>query len=163
MSNILIERLSDEMKRQHLTGRKLSMKANLSYNAIHYIVSGKNKSTNFEVVNAIADALGVSPFYLLDEKYDKNQAYLDAPKESGKFEKEISETVIPYDGELYRKIMLVVEKLLVAKNNLTTQKIEYFTHYIYSKIQKDDSKKNEKDIKSYAEGIIDYALNREDI
>ncbi len=162
MSNILIKRLTDEMKQQNLTGRKLSMKANLSYNAIHYIVSGKNKSTNFEVVNAIADALGVSPFYLLDEKYDKNQKYLQEPKEIEKFEKEASGTEIPYDGELYREIMSVVEKLLVAKNNLTTQKIEYFTHYIYSQIQKDDSKKNEKDIKSYAEGIIDYALNIED-
>jgi transcriptional regulator with XRE-family HTH domain len=151
-SNILTKRLKDEMKKQHWTGRKLSTKANLSYNAIHYILSGKNKSTNFEVVNAIAEVLGVSPFYLLDENYDNN-------KTSNQVEfKEVSEKEAPYDGEMYREIMSVVEELLIAKNSLTTQRIEYFTHYIYSQIAKvGDGKKN---LRSYAEGIIDYALNR---
>lgn len=163
-SNILTKRLKDEMKKQNWTGRKLSQEANLSYNAIHYILSGKTKSTNFEVVNAIASVLGVSPFYLLDENYDKTnknpnvQNNLDAKKP---LEKEI-----PYDGELYRKIMGVVEELLIAKNSLTTGRIEYFTHYVYSQIKKMDIEEKErncgKNIRSYAEGIIDYALNRMD-
>jgi transcriptional regulator with XRE-family HTH domain len=167
-SNVLTKRLKDEMKKQNWTGRKLSTEANLSYNAIHYILSGKNKSTNFEVVNAIAGVLGVSPFYLLDENYDKNnkshntQIKLDS---KGSAKKEISEE-IPYDGELYREIMSIVEELLDAKNSLTTGQIEYFTHYIYSQIQKMDfegqGKTRKKNIRSYAEGIIDYALNRMD-
>ncbi len=161
-NNVLTKRLKDEMKKQNWTGRKLSTEANLSYNAVHYILSGKNKSTNFEVVNAIADVLGVSPFYLLDENYDKNnkshntQSKFDS---KGSIEKEI-----PYDGEVYREIMSVVEELLDAKNSLTTGRIEYFTHYIYSQIQKMDfeeqGKNRKKNIRSYAEGIIDYALNR---
>ncbi len=153
-NNILTKRLKDEMKKQHWTGRKLSTKANLSYNAIHYIISGKNKSTNFESVNAIAEVLGVSPFYLLDENYDKN-------KTSNQVEvKELPTQETPYDGEIYREIMSVVEELLSAKNSLTTERIEYFTHYIYSQIVKTDVENRKKNIRSYAEGIIDYALNR---
>jgi len=153
-SNILTKRLKDEMKKQNWTGRKLSTKANLSYNAIHYILSGKNKSTNFEVVNAVAEVLGVSPFYLLDENYDKN-------KTPNQVEfKEVSEKETPYDGEMYREIMSAVEELLIAKNSLTTQRIEYFTRYIYSQMAKVDVGDGRKNLRSYAEGIIDYALNR---
>jgi len=153
-SNILTKRLKDEMKKQNWTGRKLSTKANLSYNAIHYILSGKNKSTNFEVVNAIAEVLGVSPFYLLDENYDKN-------KTPNQVEfKEVSEKETPYDGEMYREIMSAVEELLIAKNSLTTQRIEYFTRYIYSQMAKVDVGDRRKNLRSYTEGIIDYALNR---
>ncbi len=175
-NNILNKRLKDEMSKQNWTGRKLSLEANLSYNAIHYILSGKNKSTNFEVVNAIADVLGVSPFYLLGDNYDKTkksysqQDGLDvkkiASKQSDKIDglKNLAETEVPYDGELYREIMSVVEALLVAKNSLTIGRIEYFTHCIYSQVQKLDreekGKNRQQNIRSYAEGIIDYALNR---
>ena len=153
-SNTLTKRLKDEMTKHNWTGRSLSTKANLSYNAVHYILSGKNKSTNFEVVNAIAEVLGVSPFYLLDENYDKN-------KTPNQVEfKEVSAQETPYDGEMYREIMSVVEELLTAKNSLTTQRIEYFTRYIYSQIAKVDVGDRRKNLRSYAEGIIDYALNR---
>jgi transcriptional regulator with XRE-family HTH domain len=153
------------MKKQNWTGRKLSVEANLSYNAIHYILSGKTKSTNFEVVNAIASVLGVSPFYLLDEKYDKNKNYITPTAINSK---ELADPEIPYDGELYRQIMSVVENLLTAKNSLTTGRIEYFTHYIYSQIKKMEleekgesfEKNHKQNIRSYAEGIIDYALNK---
>ncbi|MFT6332583.1 MAG: transcriptional regulator with XRE-family HTH domain [Lentimonas sp.] len=158
-NNLLAKRLTDEMKKQNWTGRKLSTKANLSYNAVHYILSGKTKNTNFEVVNAIADVLGVSPFYLLDENYDENKqeiASTDVIKEDTLVKD------IPYDGDLYRQIMTVVEEILAAKNSLTTKKIEYFTHYIYSQIAKIESSDKEKNIRSYAEGIIDYALNKID-
>lgn len=160
-SNILTKRLKDEMKKQNWTGRALSVEANLSYNAIHYIISGKNKSTNFEVVSAIASVLKVSPFYLLDENCEKtNKNDLN----SRKLIKEETGKTIPYDGEIYRDIMSIVEELLTVKNSLTTGRIEYFTHYIYSQIQKMDfegqGENRQKNIKSYAEGIIDYALNR---
>lgn len=156
-SKILTQRLKDEMEKKNWTGRSLSTKANLSYNAIHYILSGKNKSTNFEVVNAIADVLGVSPFYLLDENYDKNQDYHEKNNQNIK---ESSSETIPYNGTLYRNIMTVVEELLTSKNILTTEKLEYFTHYIYSQIVKTESEySEEKNIRSYAEGIIDYAMN----
>ncbi len=156
----LVKRLKEEMTKQNWTGRKLSTEANLSYNAIHYILSGKNKSTNFEVVNAIASVLGVSPFYLLDANYDKNKNH----NTKNNLDSKLIEKEVPYDGELYREIMSVVEELLENKNRLTTGRIEYFTHYIYSKITKMDFEKKEKNrrknIKNYAEGIIDYALNR---
>ena len=163
MSDItFVKRLKDEMAKQNWTGRKLSTEANLSYNAIHYILSGKNKSTNFEVVNAIASVLGVSPFYLLDKNYDKNKNH----NAKNNLDIKLIEKGIPYDGELYREIMSVVEELLEAKNSLTTQRIEYFTHYLYSQITKMDLEKKDKNrrknIKNYAEGIIDYALNRMD-
>lgn len=156
-SKILTQRLKDEMEKKNWTGRSLSTKANLSYNAIHYILSGKNKSTNFEVVNAIAEVLGVSPFYLLDENYDKNQDYHE--KNNQNIKKSSSEE-IPYNGTLYRNIMTVVEELLTAKNILTTERLEYFTHCIYSQIAKTESEDDkEKNIRIYAEGIIDYAMN----
>lgn len=159
--NILIKRLKDEMKKQHWTGRKLSVEANLSYNAIHYILSGKNKSTNFDVVSAIASVLGVSPFYLLDENYDKANKNHNA---QNNLDAKLIQKSTPYDGELYREIMSVVEELLTTKNSLTTERIEYFTHYIYSQMVKTDLEKKEKnrrkDIKNYSEAIIDYALNR---
>ncbi len=157
--NILVKRLKDEMEKQNWTGRKLSSEANLSYNAVHYILSGKTKSTNFEVVNAIASVLNVSPFYLLDENYKEKTK---TSHTQGLPENEGNEKEIPYDGELYRKIMSVVEEILEAKKSLTTARIEYFTHYIYSQIKKMDSKEKDKNITSYAEGIIDYALNRMD-
>ncbi|MFT6106715.1 MAG: transcriptional regulator with XRE-family HTH domain [Rickettsiales bacterium] len=155
--NVLTRRLSEEMKKQKWTGRKLSTKANLSYNAVHYILNGKTKSTNFEAINAIAEVLGVSPFYLLDEKHDKNSTNTKTKED---IIKETSTEEIPYDGQLYRQVMLSVEEVLASKNNLTTQRIEYFTHYIYSQIKKMNPEDQEKDVKSYAEGIIDYALNR---
>jgi len=163
-SNILIKRLKDEMKKQNWTGRKLSLEANLSYNAVHYILSGKNKSTNFEVVNAISSVLGVSPFYLLDETHDKKNKSHNA--QNNLHSKELCEKEIPYDGELYREVMCIVEELLIVKNSLTTERIEYFTHYIYSQIKKMNIEEKEKNwgenIRCYAEGIIDYALNRMD-
>ncbi|MES2678001.1 MAG: helix-turn-helix domain-containing protein [Pseudomonadota bacterium] len=163
-SNILTRRLKDEMKKQNWTGRKLSVQANLSYNAIHYILSGKNKSTNFEVVNAIASVLKVSPFYLLDENYKKTGNSVAKEVAEPKILPKNSEQEMPYDGELYREIMLVVEELLTAKNELSTSRIEHFTHYVYSQIKKNSAttkeKNQKKNIKSYAEGIIDYALNR---
>lgn len=159
-STIFAKKLADEMKRQNWTGRSLSQKANLSYNAVHYILSGKTKSTNFEVVSAIANVLGVSPLYLLGQEQNKSQKHSE--KEWFTPEKQKLESEIPYDGELYRKIMSIVEKLLAEKHSLTTQKIEYFTHYVYSQIKKMNSKDAEKNIKSYAEGIIDYVLNREE-
>lgn len=157
-SKVLTQRLKDEMDKKNWTGRSLSTKANLSYNAIHYILSGKNKSTNFEVVNAIAEVLGVSPFYLLDENYDKNKSYHEQNNQITKGKLQQEET--PYDGALYRQIMSVVEELLNSKNILTTEKLEYFTHYIYLQVAKIESEDNEeKNIRSYAEGIIDYAIN----
>ncbi|MFT6346386.1 MAG: transcriptional regulator with XRE-family HTH domain [Myxococcota bacterium] len=156
---ILHKRLKDEMHKQNWSGRKLSTKANLSYNAIHYILSGKTKSTNFDAVNAIASVLGVSPFYLLDENYKTSNNKSESRKLHD--QKKIEDDV-PYNGELYRQIMSVVEEVLSAKSGLTTQRIEYFTHYIYSQINKTESSDQEKNIRSYAEGIIDYALNKMD-
>ncbi|MFT5702680.1 MAG: transcriptional regulator with XRE-family HTH domain [Rickettsiales bacterium] len=163
-NDLLTKRLTDEMKKQNWTGRKLSTKANLSYNAVHYILSGKTKNTNFEIVNAIADVLGVSPFYLLDENYEKNkqETINMGLAEPEVVKEEISPKDTPYDGDLYRQIMTIVEEVLIAKNILTTHRIEHFTHCIYSQIAKTESVDKEKDIRSYAEGIIDYALNKFD-
>ena len=65
-NDILTERLKYEMKKKNWSGRNLSKTANLSYNAIHYILSGKNKSTTFEVVSAIACPL-TSSMTLIDQ------------------------------------------------------------------------------------------------
>ena len=150
-NKILINKLQEEMKKKHWSGRRLSEAANLSYNAVHYILSGKNKSTKFEVVKAIADTLGVSPFYLLEKDYNEEGRFAKAKLPTPETDN------IPYDGELYRQIMVTVEELLNAKGDVATQKVEYFTKYIYSQIKKNN--KDVKDIKLYAEGIIDYALN----
>jgi len=156
-NNILTDRLKDEMEKKNWTGRKLSKRANLSYNAIHYILSGKNKSTNFEVVSAIADVLGVSPFYLLDENYNERNVSSNTQNNLN-FQISAKEK-IPYDGKLYREIMCIVEELLTAKNNLTMERVEYFTRYIYPQIKKAETKGEKKNTRSYIEGIIDYALN----
>jgi transcriptional regulator with XRE-family HTH domain len=145
---IFAKRLKEEMDKQNWTGRNLSKKANLSYNAIHYILSGKNKKTNFEVVSAISDILGVSTLYLLGESDNKKSKK--------------AEIDVPYDGELYRQIMCVVEEILNSKNKLTIEQVEYFTKNIYPHVKKMQDEGKTQDIKSYCEGMIDYVLNQED-
>ena len=157
---VLIKRLKEEMQNQNWTGRKLSKKANLSYNAIHYILSGKTKSTNFEVVNSIADVLGVSPFYLLDENQQRNAS--ETRRKSSPSFSNSNKAEVSYDGELYRQIMCIVEEVLESRNKLTTHNVEHFTRSIYPQIKKDQSESNNKDIRSYIEGIIDYALNTQE-
>ena len=147
------------MERKNWTGRSLSKKANLSYNAIHYILCGKNKGVNLDVINSIANVLEISPFYLLDENYDESNI---RNKKGNHFESrkiDVIRTNMPYNGELYREIMCIVEEVLKDKNNLTTQKVEYFTRYLYPQIQQMKLTEEDKNLKSYIKGVIDYALN----
>lgn len=160
MSNqLLIARIKDEMEKKNWTGRKLSKKANLSYNAVHYIISGKKKKTNFEIVSAIADVLEVSPFYLLGrEEGDHKHKWHKKPY----LEEESSKNDIEYDGDLYREVMVIVEHLLSDKDFLTTKRVEYFSKKIYPQVKKMQLDGKKKDIRTYIEGILDYALNFDD-
>lgn len=68
--NIIGSRMAESRKAHGMTQRTLAKKSNLSMSCISAIENGYRRATNATVIS-IADALGVSPAYLIDKKGNK--------------------------------------------------------------------------------------------
>lgn len=66
-NRVLVERVKTEMHRSGLNARQLAKRANVGDSFIYDVLSGKSKNPTTRKIAAVANVLGVSVPYLLDE------------------------------------------------------------------------------------------------
>lgn len=138
------ELLAEELESQDWKATALSRKAGLHEHAVYHFLN--QKTNNVQKLAEIAKVLGKPLSYFLGEDT------LTQENTASKFGD------IPYDGQLMREAMEVIETILVSKNiPLNKDVIDNFTFTLYKHAQKEEQ--NGKISKEYALGIIEFAID----
>lgn len=134
--------LEKEMGEQGWQATALSRKAKLHDHSVYHFLN--KKTNNVEKLQAIAAVLGKDISYFLTSE---EQPKINVPTQDD----------IPYNGELVREAMKIVEEIMEEKGiSLSKAVVDNFTETVYKHFQK---KEYNGKIKEYALGVIEYALN----
>ena len=135
--------LEKEMGKQGWQATALSRKAKLHDHAVYHFLNKKTR--NVEKLEAIADVLGkdISYFLTPEEENNKNA---------------FAEDDTPYNGELVREAMKIVEEIMREKNiPLSKSVVDNFTQTVYRHSQRKEYGGGIS--REYALGVIEYALD----
>lgn len=135
--------LEQEMGKQGWQATALARKANLHEHAVFHFLNKKTR--NVKKLQAIAAVLG------------KDISYFLTPEEEVKGST-FAQDDIPYNGELVREAMKIVEEIMQEKNiPLSKSLVDNFTQTVYRHSQR---KEHDGGIsREYALGVIEYALD----
>lgn len=142
-------RLREEMENQGWKPKELSIAAGLNPHTVHNFLYGKSRK--LDKLKSISGVLGVNPSYLL--LGDENATGPFKNVSSYTYKQQAS---LPYDGDLYRESIKIVEEVLAEKGyRVTKELVDYFVNEIYSYAVTQEQTDVNRD---YANGVISYAI-----
>lgn len=79
-NDLMIVRIREQMKRTGISARELAERANVGRSFVYDVLSGKSSNPTTKKIAAVAEVLGVSMPYLLDENLDSDHINPDFVK-----------------------------------------------------------------------------------